>query len=97
MYAQVVIVLAFAPIKNPKPVALWDPDGLLIAAPVILCAFTPHTVLFAVYSTMKMPSVPRMRVVSEKSLIGCGTVYFIVGLCGYLAFRQVRPSIVGLV
>eukprot|EP00873_Tetraselmis_striata_P002251 jgi/Tetstr1/422515/TSEL_001276.t1 len=88
IFTMVVVVLSFAPISNPKPVVVWDSGGVMLSAPVILYAFTPHTVLFAVYSTMRSPSVPRMRAVARKSLIGCGAVYFVVGLCGYLAFRQ---------
>eukprot|EP00951_Prasinocladus_malaysianus_P041296 scaffold485644_cov52-Prasinocladus_malaysianus.AAC.1 len=86
--AQVIAILAFAPIPNAKPVTYWDMDGVLISIPVVLYAFTSHTVLFAVYSTMRTSSVSRMQNVVSKSLTGCAMVYIIVGIGGYMAFRQ---------
>lgn len=86
---QVVFVLAFAPISNAKPVTYWDGAGVSLSLPVVLNAFTSHTVLFSVYSTMRSPSVKRMKRVVSRSLLCCGLFYLIVGVAGYLAFRQV--------
>jgi len=88
LFTAVVTVLAFAPISNAKPLVFWQSEGVALSVPIVLCAFTSHTVLFSVYSTMRHPSVAKMQRVVEKSLTTCGSIYTVVGIGGYCAFRQ---------
>ncbi|KAK9802660.1 hypothetical protein WJX73_002230, partial [Symbiochloris irregularis] len=91
-FAAVVVYLALLAErpKQPKGAALemWQWQGLLVAFPVIAYGFTAHQFLFGIYASLKAPSVRRMSTIVHKALLVCTLVYVVVGVGGYVAFRQ---------
>ncbi|KAG1666993.1 hypothetical protein FOA52_014305 [Chlamydomonas sp. UWO 241] len=68
---------------------LWRPDGLLVAFPVMAYGFTSaHPYYLGIYQNMQNASVGRMVSLTDLGLVGCGAVYWLVGLAGYVTFRS---------
>lgn len=88
IFAAVIAMISLSPIHNSGPVILWKPEGILIAFPLLAYGFTSQQFLFSVYSTLRAPSVQRMTSVVKQALSACAVLYVIVGVCGYLAFRE---------
>ncbi|GAB5354845.1 hypothetical protein AAMO2058_000154300 [Amorphochlora amoebiformis] len=68
--------------------------GALLALPVMIFAYTCQTNVFSVYHALARPSARRMQKVSYRAVGICFTIYFLMGVAGYLNFGpQTRPNI----
>lgn len=59
-----------------------------MAFPVIAFGFTAHQVLFAIYSSLRAPSVRRINGVVAQSMALCCSLYCVVGAGGYVLYQQ---------
>ena len=74
---------------EPGTTAEWLYSGEgnpLKAIPIICFAFLCHQNMFPVYDKLEAATHKQMSVVSKYSILLCVTVYFVVGIFGYLTF-----------
>jgi len=72
-----------------------DPEGVILALPVMCFAFTAHCALFPVFHSLRRPAavgwsahVAKMAGVVRTALAVCIALYAAVGFFGYAAFRE---------
>lgn len=68
--------------------AWWRPQGIGVAFPVIAFGFTAHQVLFAIYGSLRAPSVRRINGVIAQSMSLCCCLYCVVGAGGYVLYKE---------
>ncbi|GFR46782.1 hypothetical protein Agub_g8413, partial [Astrephomene gubernaculifera] len=92
LFAVVVIIFALAPLPAAAAatgsVALWRPEGLLVAFPVIVFSFTAHPYYLGIFNNLHAATLARMNRVTNLAMGMSGLLYFLVGVGGYLTFRN---------
>jgi len=89
IFAVVIAVISMSPVLHYSgEIVYWKLDGFLIAFPLLAYGFTSQQFVFGVYQSLKAPTVQRMTAVVKQALSACAALYIIVGVCGYMAFRD---------
>ena len=75
LFAAVIVVLALTPAAGMATAAaaadgatkllMWQPDGLLVAFPVMAYGFTAHPYYLGIYSMLPSPNIRRMGRVTD--------------------------------
>lgn len=67
--------------------------GMLEALPILCFAFLCHQNMFPVLEELENPTMKRMTYVSMSTMMTCASMYFAVGVFGYLSFLEsVKPT-----
>jgi len=70
----------------------FGPD-MLKALPILCFAFLCHQNMFPVLEELENPGLKRMTYVSISTMLTCASMYFMVGVFGYLTFLEsVKPT-----
>lgn len=91
LFAIVIIIFAVAPapaIATAGALTTWKIEGLLVAFPVMAYGFTAHPYYLGIYGTMQGPSIKRMGRVTDTAMFLSASLYWLVGLGGYMLFRH---------
>jgi amino acid permease len=64
--------LIFDVVAGTGALHVWNPEGLLVAFPVIVYSFTAHPYYLGIYSNMRTPSPSRMTRVTDLVSTGAG-------------------------
>ncbi|XP_071966066.1 uncharacterized protein [Antedon mediterranea] len=67
---------------------LWDTKGGFICITITTIAFSCQTVLFTIYESMADRTIKKMQEVVKNSVTLVTTMYFVVGLCGYVTYYK---------
>jgi hypothetical protein len=83
------------PVFAADPMIAEDPEGVILALPILCFAFTAHCSLFPVFNSLRRPAhvgwsahVASMAAVVRGALGVCIALYLAVGFFGYAAFRE---------
>ncbi|KAG2489705.1 hypothetical protein HYH03_011812 [Edaphochlamys debaryana] len=91
LFAVVIMVFACTPAAAGvalSSVSLWDPEGLLVAFPVIVYSFTAHPYYLGIFQNLHTATHARMLRVTNLAMTVSSSLYWVVGVCGYLTFRN---------
>ncbi|GIL69642.1 hypothetical protein Vretifemale_561, partial [Volvox reticuliferus] len=92
LFAVVVVIFSLAPHPAAAAVAssvtMWRPEGLLVAFPVIVYSFTAHPYYLGIFNNLRGATFTRMSRVTNVAMGLSGALYWIVGVFGYLTFRN---------
>ncbi|CAF4865355.1 unnamed protein product [Pieris macdunnoughi] len=73
-------------------IEMWRPSGLLQCVPIFSMALFCQTQLFEIFESLPSLSLEKMNVVTKNAINICASVYFTLGLFGYIAFSQHQIS-----
>ncbi|XP_049874541.1 putative sodium-coupled neutral amino acid transporter 10 isoform X2 [Pectinophora gossypiella] len=65
---------------------MWKPSGVLQCVPIFSMALFCQTQLFEIFESLPTLSLEKMNVVTKNAINICTSVYFTLGLFGYIAF-----------
>eukprot|EP00198_Chlamydomonas_reinhardtii_P010547 XP_001699884.1 amino acid transporter [Chlamydomonas reinhardtii] len=92
LFAVVVVIFSLAPVTAAaaaaSPLVLWEPEGLLVAFPVIVFSFTAHPYYLGIFNNLQAATFSRMTKVTNLAMGLSSLLYFIVGVGGYITFRN---------
>ncbi|XP_047503599.1 putative sodium-coupled neutral amino acid transporter 10 [Pieris napi] len=73
-------------------IEMWRPSGLLQCVPIFSMALFCQTQLFEIFESLPSLSLEKMNVVTKNAINICASVYFTLGLFGYIAFSEHQIS-----
>ncbi|XP_045517275.1 putative sodium-coupled neutral amino acid transporter 10 [Pieris brassicae] len=73
-------------------IEMWRPSGLLQCVPIFSMALFCQTQLFEIFESLPSLSLEKMNVVTKNAINICASVYFTLGLFGYIAFSENQIS-----
>eukprot|EP00798_Chlamydomonas_sp_ICE-L_P001628 gene1628-33018_t len=94
VFSMVIFLFAVTPTfsttthASEGTVHMWRLDGALVAFPMMAYSFTAHPYYLGIYSNLKNPTMPRMARVTTLAMFLAAFTYWLVGVCGYIAFKD---------
>ncbi|XP_022129065.2 putative sodium-coupled neutral amino acid transporter 10 [Pieris rapae] len=73
-------------------IEMWRPSGFLQCVPIFSMALFCQTQLFEIFESLPSLSLEKMNVVTKNAINICASVYFTLGLFGYIAFSEHQIS-----
>ncbi|XP_045766393.1 putative sodium-coupled neutral amino acid transporter 10 [Maniola jurtina] len=73
-------------------IELWKPSGVLQCVPIFSMALFCQTQLFEIFESLPSLSLEKMCVVTKNAINICSSVYFTLGIFGYIAFGSQEIS-----
>ncbi|XP_034831309.1 putative sodium-coupled neutral amino acid transporter 10 [Maniola hyperantus] len=73
-------------------IELWKPSGVLQCVPIFSMALFCQAQLFEIFESLPSLSLEKMCVVTKNAINICSSVYFTLGIFGYIAFGSQEIS-----
>ncbi|MEW5308849.1 MAG: hypothetical protein WDW38_000779 [Sanguina aurantia] len=89
LFATVIVIFSLLPAYSiaSGAVVMWRSEGLLVAFPVMAYGFTAHPYYLGIFQNLNGSGVRKMADVTDMGMSIAATLYWVVGMGGYMTFR----------